>query len=269
MKKDHELEHQFPKPLLQALHLLTVDGKLNHDSRRKLKQINHINQFIIPLLKTFKEENFTLVDVGAGKSYLGFLLYDQYIKKLNKGQVIGIESRIELVEKSKQLAQTLQFSRMSFLAKSIQDVLKEPENITANIITALHACDTATDDAIKLGLLKNVNFIVVIPCCQAEVAATLKLSKPNLVKNPLSQLFRHPLHTREFGSHLTNILRCLYLESMGYQVTVTEFVGLEHSVKNELIIAKNIHQKNKKSEQDLKYILQHFKLEAIQHRFSL
>lgn len=261
-------EFEFSKPLLQELHLLTVDGKLNQDSRRKLKQILHLNQFIIPLLNTLQDKEFTLVDVGAGKSYLGFLLYDQFIKNLKLAKVLGIESRTELVEKSKKLANTLQFGRMKFLAKDIKDVLSEPDSIQADVVTALHACDTATDDAIKLGIIKKASFIVVIPCCQAEVAATLKLSKPQLMKDPQMQLFRHALHTREFGSHLTNVLRCLYLEASGYQVTVTEFVGLEHAVKNELIIAKNIHQENTKSKNDLDQLLKSYKLEALTHRFS-
>ena len=80
--------------------------------------------------------------------------------------------------------------------------------------------------------------MVLVPCCQAEVASVLKQSKAlKLVKSPLAELWRHPLHTREFGSQITNVLRCLQLEANGYQVTVTELVGWEHSMKNELILA--------------------------------
>lgn len=158
---------------------------------------------------------------------------------------------------------------MTFLAKTIEDVLADLPSIDATIVTALHACNTATDDAIKLGILKNAQYIVTIPCCQAEVASNLKENKTQLIKEPLLQLFRHPIHTREFGSHLTNVLRCLCLEANGYQVTVTEFVGLEHSMKNELIIAKYINQKNIKSQKDLEFLINHFKLEKIQQRFFL
>jgi hypothetical protein len=80
--------------------------------------------------------------------------------------------------------------------------------------------------------------MVLVPCCQAEVAAQLRQNKVlNLSRTPLAELWRHPLHTREIGSQLTNVLRCLYLESKGYAVTVTELVGWEHSMKNELILA--------------------------------
>jgi len=108
-----------------------------------------------------------------------------------------------------------------------------------DVVTALHACDTATDDAIAFGLLKNARAMVLVPCCQAEVAAKLRHNKAlKLSRTPLSELWRHPLHTREIGSQLTNVLRCLYLESKGYSVTVTELVGWEHSMKNELILAR-------------------------------
>ena len=86
---------------------------------------------------------------------------------------------------------------------------------------------------------------MLVPCCQAEVASILKKNKGRqLAKNVLVELWRHPIHTREFGSHVTNVLRCLQLEAHGYQVTVTELVGWEHSMKNELIVAtyKDLHR---------------------------
>ena len=111
-----------------------------------------------------------------------------------------------------------------------------------DIVTALHACDTATDDAIAYALRKRARFVVVAPCCQAEVAACLTRGKAELRMEPLrealGELWRHPLHTREFGSQATNVLRCLQLEAHGYQVSVTELVGWEHSLKNELIVAR-------------------------------
>jgi hypothetical protein len=260
-------ENIFSTELLKHLHILTKDGKLNQDTNRKLKQILHLNQFIIPLLESFENQDYQLVDVGAGKSYLGFLLYDQFIKNIKNGHVLGIESRNELVEKSKSLAKNLNFTRMTFLAKTIEQIFENLSSVKADIVTALHACNTATDEAIKLGILKNAKYLVLIPCCQAEVASILKEYKQQFHQNPMIQLFRHAIHTREFGSHLTNVLRCLSLEAHGYQVTVTELVGLEHSMKNELIIAKKIDQKNQKSLKDLEFLIDHFNLGSIKHRF--
>lgn len=137
------------------------------------------------------------------------------------------------------------------------------------MVTALHACDTATDDAIDFALHKQASFIVLIPCCQAEVAAVLRKNKgQELAKNILTELWRHSIHTREFGSHLTNVLRCLRLEAHGYQVTVTELVGWEHSMKNELIIARYKNLPRSRPAQRLHEMLKTLGLEEMQSRFS-
>ena len=247
--------------LLKELHILTREGKLNQDSRRKLKQVLHLFQFIEKILKELSEEDatqsskanasekthgaanhlgLTLADHGAGKSYLGFIVYDLFFKSLAQGHIYGIETRAELVEASRALAQRLDFKRMVFLNTSVAESSQSAQMpAQIDVVTALHACDTATDDAIAFGLLKKARAMVLVPCCQAEVAAKLRQNKAlNLSRTPLAELWRHPLHTREIGSQLTNVLRCLYLESKGYSVTVTELVGWEHSMKNELILAQ-------------------------------
>ncbi len=247
--------------LLKELHILTREGKLNQDSRRKLKQVLHLFQFIEKILKELSEEDaakssnvaagkpadvhashmgLTLADHGAGKSYLGFIVYDLFFKALSQGHIYGIETRAELVEASRALAQRLDFKRMVFLNTSVAESSQSDQMpAQIDVVTALHACDTATDDAIAFGLMKKARAMVLVPCCQAEVAAKLRQNKAlNLSRTPLAELWRHPLHTREIGSQLTNVLRCLYLESKGYTVTVTELVGWEHSMKNELILAR-------------------------------
>ena len=253
--------------LLKELHILTREGRLNQDTRRKLKQVYHLYNFVEPLLNEVftATGNATLADHGAGKSYLGFIVYDLYFKALGAGHIYGIETRAELVAKSQELAARLGFDRMSFLnlsvAESTQSALL-PERI--DVVTALHACDTATDDAIAFGLQKNARAMVLVPCCQAEVAACLRQNKAlNGTKTPLAELWRHPLHTREMGSQITNVLRCLYLEAWGYQVTVTELVGWEHSMKNELIIAKHTGQKKRAAAERLTSLLAEFGLSAL------
>ena len=253
--------------LLKQLHILTRDGKLNQDSRRKLKQVYHLFQFIEKLLMDVPDTSNgpTLADHGAGKSYLGFIIYDLFFKALGKGTIYGIETRSELVESSRQLAQRLGFERMRFLNVSVAESTQSaelPEQI--DVVTALHACDTATDDAIAFGLQKKARFMVLVPCCQAELARALNQSKAlNLQRTPLAELWRHPLHTREIGSQLTNVLRCLYLESQGYSVTVTELVGWEHSMKNELILAKYTGQKKRSARERLQALLAEFGLTAL------
>ena len=253
--------------LLKELHILTRDGKINQDSRRKLKQVYHLFQFIDKLLKELpvSEAGPTLADHGAGKSYLGFIIYDLFFKALGRGSIYGIETRSELVASSKALAQRLGFERMHFLNVSVAESAQSdalPPQI--DVVTALHACDTATDDAIAFGLQKKAKYMVLVPCCQAELARALNHNKAlNLQRTPLAELWRHPLHTREMGSQLTNVLRCLYLEAMGYQVTVTELVGWEHSMKNELILAKYTGQKKRSAAERLQALLKEFGVEEL------
>jgi Methyltransferase domain len=253
--------------LLKELHILTRDGRLNQDSRRKLKQVYHLYQFIESLLSQLKvpEDGITLADHGAGKSYLGFILYDLYFRHLPAGHIYGIETRAELVEKSRALASRLGFGRMSFLNLSVADSARDQAlPLQIDVITALHACDTATDDAIAFALGKKAQGLVLVPCCQAEIARHLNQGKAlSLARSSLAELWRHPLHTREVGSQLTNVLRCLYLEACGYHVTVTELVGWEHSMKNELILARFTGHRQRRSRERLLDLLEQFGLESL------
>lgn len=256
--------------LLKELHILTREGKLNQDTRRKLKQVYHLFNFIEPLLKAIDSEgsSYTLVDHGAGKSYLGFILYDLFVKNSTHGKVIGIETRENLVNKSKELSQRLKFERMEFHHLSVEEATKSlllPD--TTEIVTALHACDTATDDAIEFALKKKAKFVVLVPCCQAEVASYFRKNKGKNIGKPLTELWRHPIHTREFGSHVTNVLRCLELESHGYQVTVTELIGWEHSMKNELILAQYKDLPRKSPRQKIEVLLEELNIQELKFRF--
>jgi len=269
--------------LLKALHILTRDGKMNQDSRRKLKQVYHLVRFIEPLLVDAAASRddvaeapgdsgvaISLVDHGAGKSYLGFILYDLFFKSLDRpAHVYGIETRGELVQKSRELARHLGFEAMHFLELSVEAAIASeslPERV--DVVTALHACNTATDDAIRFALAKQAQSIVLVPCCQAEVASVLKRNKgPASGLDVLTEIWRRPLHTREFGSQLTNVLRCLQLEAHGYQVTVTELVGWEHSMKNELIIASHRRAPQRQAGERLEALLQRLGLDAMRERF--
>lgn len=285
--------------LLKALHILTREGRINQDSRRKLKQVNHLLQFIEPLVESLSDNatsagregpaldaeggpegigdrpkripnNIRIVDHGAGKSYLGFMIYDRFFAAhAGRGEVHSIETRPELVDASQALAAKAGFSGMRFHALSVADSINStwlPAEV--DIVTALHACNTATDDAIRFALAKQAKHIVLVPCCQAEVASVFREHKAEtLSASPLAEIWRHPLHTREFGSQITNVLRCLQLEAHGYQVTVTELVGWEHSMKNELIIATRKGKPVRKSAERLNELLRSLGLEALRERF--
>jgi hypothetical protein len=228
-----------PLELLQDLHLLTRAGELNADARRKLKQIRHLIQLLGPalddVLARFPDQA-TVVDCGAGKSYLGFLLYVTRLRA-SGARVVSIESRAELVASGIERAARFGCARMEFVAGAIADAPLPPR---LHLVTALHACDTATDDALVRGITAGADWIAVIPCCQAELSRQLAERRPD--DATLAALVAHPWHRREFGSHLTNVVRALALTAHGYQVTVTELTGWEHSLKNELILARRVQK---------------------------
>ena len=244
--------------LLKDLHLLTRDGQLNADARRKLKQIRHLVGLLRPALDDAmaRAPEPLVVDCGAGKSYLGALLYELVLGPAGRGSLVAIEARPELSEQAAARAQRFGQDRFRVATGAIAGA---PLPSRPNVVTALHACDTATDDALSLAIAQGADHVAVVPCCQAEVARQLERAKP---EDPaVAALFAHALHRRELGSHLTNVVRGLALEAHGYKVTVTELVGWEHSAKNELILAKRVNRFDRTARATLRAVLDRFGIE--------
>ncbi len=244
--------------LLKELHLLTREGQLNADARRKLKQIRHLVGLLKPALDDAlaRSGDPLIVDCGAGKSYLGAVLYELVLGPAGKGSLLAIEARPELSAAAAQRAARFKQTRFTVKTGEIAatDLPGRP-----HIVTALHACDTATDDALALAIAANADHVAVVPCCQAEVARQLEKSQPD--DNATAALFDHALHRRELGSHLTNVVRGLVLEAHGYKVTVTELVGWEHSAKNELILGRRVNRFDKAARVRLRAVLDRFHVE--------
>ncbi len=236
--------------LLKELHILTREEKLNQDSRRKLKQVQHLFNLIEPGLSNHR----VLVDLGAGKSYLGFMIYDLWMRDRQETNLIAVESREPLIRRSREIAIRSCFDRIQFVESTI-DQARDNVSIPAevDVVTALHACDTATDDSILFALKKKAKFIALVPCCQAEVARWLNDLDSSASMS--AALWRYPHHRREFGSHLTNVIRSLALEAMGYKVRVTELIGWEHAIKNEIIIASKVQAQNSLAKKNLNRLL--------------
>jgi hypothetical protein len=234
--------------LLKELHLLTRAGDLNADSLRKLKQVNHLAGLLAPalddVLARFGEP--VVADCGAGKSYLGFVLYELFLRPAGKGTLLAVESRPDLARAGAERARRLGFDRLRFVEAPIAEA---PLPDRVHVVSALHACDTATDDALAVAIRHNADHVAVVPCCQAEVAR--QLAEADRPAPLLAPLFAHPWHRREFGSHLTNVVRALALEASGYKVTVTELTGWEHSVKNELILGRKVRGSSREAREQL------------------
>jgi hypothetical protein len=262
VKFDARTDPDVPKgmsiELLQDLHLLTRDGHLNADARRKLKQIRHL----VGLLRPPLDDSFArasdplVVDCGAGKSYLGALIYELVLGPAGRGGLLAIESRAELSEQAAKRATRFGQERFAVATGAIEGIAPPRK---PSVVTALHACDTATDDALALAIANQADHVAVVPCCQAEVAHQLEASRPS--DPAVAALFAHPLHRRELGSHLTNVVRGLVLEAHGYKVTVTELVGWEHSAKNELVLGKRVQRFDERARATLRAVLDRFGIE--------
>jgi hypothetical protein len=244
--------------LLKDLHLLTREGQLNADARRKLKQIRHLVGLLKPALDEAYAAHPTpvVVDCGAGKSYLGFLLSALVVGPAGRGELYAVESRPELVAAAAERARRFGHQRFHFVGGEIAGAALPG---ALHVVTALHACDTATDDALALAIARRAETIAVVPCCQAEVARQLAEPAP---RDPADQaLIMHPLHRREMGSHLTNVVRGLCLEACGYKVTVTELVGWEHALKNEILLARRTFRPERGIAGTLRAVLDRWKIE--------
>jgi Methyltransferase domain len=257
-RTDPDVPHGMSIELLKDLHLLTREGQLNADARRKLKQIRHLVGLLRPALDDAMARSTAplVVDCGAGKSYLGALLYELVLGPAGRGELLAIEARPELSEQA--AARAARFGQDRFrVATGAIAAAALPGR--PQVVTALHACDTATDDALAIAIAAGADHVAVVPCCQAEVARQLERSRP--ADPAVAALFAHPLHRRELGSHLTNVVRGLALEAHGYKVTVTELVGWEHSAKNELILGRRVHRFDEPARARLRAVLERFAIE--------
>jgi hypothetical protein len=236
--------------VLQALGLVTPRGGASADAHRKIKQIVHFVRQITPALDEVFERHAepVLFDAAAGKSYLAFVVYERWIARHGRGRMVACEARPDLAARVRAIAAELGWSaRFEVVEGRIAEAVL-PERI--HFTLALHACDTATDEALVRALSTDSDHVALVPCCQAEVARLLKT-----VDTGPASLWRHAWHRREFGAHFTNVIRALALQARGYQVTVTELAGWEHSLKNELILGRRVARFHRGAEAELAALL--------------
>jgi len=217
---------------LKALQVSDAEGRIKPTMQGKYRQICRFIEIFDGLLKESDrlEENrpLSILDIGSGKGYLTFALYDHLRTTLGKEcRMTGIEMRSDLVKLCNDLARTLKFSGLSF------DAVEAGEKRTAaDVVIALHACDTATDDAMALGIGANAKMILAAPCCQHELAPQISDASAGL-----AGIIKYPLLKQRQADLVTDAARALLLEASGYKVKVIEFVSTEHTAKNILIAA--------------------------------
>lgn len=218
------------KPWLHALGLTGKDGQLRNDAQDKFRQINKMVEIFAPLIQAIKAEKPRILDMGAGKGYLDFALYD-HLAGQRPMEVIGVELREALVKDGNATAAASGFTDLRFETGTIIDY----DATGADAVIALHACDTATDDAIFQGIKAGASLIAVAPCCHKQVRRQMEAGKP---AGELEVLLRHGIFLERQAEMVTDTLRALLLELNGYKTKVFEFVSDAHTPKNNLIVAE-------------------------------
>ena len=227
-------------PYLKALGITTDAGHIRSDQRDKWKQINKFVEILDGLYEASELKNkpaLSIIDMGSGKGYLTFSAYDHFSKKLtgprvSSLRVTGVESRPHLVALCNEIAAACGYTGLRFVQGKIADLF----NDQVDILIALHACDTATDDALYKGISANASVIVAAPCCHKEVKKQLK--SPDL----LSGILKHPVMLERTAETITDGIRSLLLEREGYRTKMFEFVQTEHTPKNNMLVATRSHK---------------------------
>ena len=213
---------------LRELGITSSEGKVLKEGQRKFKQINKYIEILSGFIKeNFKKEELNILDVGSGKGYLTFALYDFLKNNLNKKpQIAGIELRQRLVDFTNQLVVKTGFDQLQFIAKDINDfVVKD-----LDILIALHACDIATDIAIAKGIQSNAKLIVVAPCCHKQIRKQMNC------QSELAPILKHGILEERQAELVTDGIRALLMEAHGYKTRVFEFISTEHTSKNLMIV---------------------------------
>ncbi len=213
------------------LGITTKEGKVKSDKNDKFRQINKFIEIVEAVYKksdAYLKQQLKIVDMGSGKSYLTFALYDYFVNQQNiQTKITGVEQRKELVDFSNELAEQCGFKKLGFVEGSIQEARVQG----ADIVVALHACDTATDDALFKALESKVEIIIVAPCCQHYVRKIMETPET------LQAITKNGIHKERLAVTLTDSLRALTLEAFGYKTKVMEFIDAEHTAKNVMITA--------------------------------
>lgn len=230
-QKDRKLSDS-TKSYLHELNLTDQEGKVYKNAQDKWKQINHYIELLSSSLSHLPEnKNLKVVDMGAGKGYLTFALYDYLKNNLNRNvEVEGVEFRKDLVDFCNEVAVKSDFNHLGFVEGTIEDYQsKEP----IDVLIALHACDTATDDAIFKGIKDESSLIVVAPCCHKQVRRQLEEVK---AKNDLEFMTKYGIFMERHAEMLTDSIRALILEFYGYETKVMQFISDQHTPKNVMIV---------------------------------
>ena len=243
--REQNLEHDKQKarlinpanPWWYQLGLTTREGKITADMQHKFKQIYKYAEIVESLIKPMKfEDTVHIADMGAGKGYLTFALYELLTQRLNLDvDIKGVEIRPDLVLKINEIIQSNHLKGLGFVESSIEDY--HPEKL--DVLIALHACNTATDDAIASGIKAGAGLIVCAPCCHKQIRQEMERS------GRYDAITRYGIFLERQAVMITDSIRALILEYFGYKTQVMEFIEMEHTPKNVLLVGRKTSKNTK------------------------
>lgn len=229
--------------LLKAIGIMGSNGKIKNDMIRKYNQIDHFVELIDGMLKNLAEKygSINVIDCGCGKSYLTFVL-NYYIREVLKVpcHFIGLDYSDTVINASREIANKLGYKNMEFHVKNIDDYKADSK---IHLLISLHACDTATDKAIALGIRNNISAMVVVPCCHREM-----LSQYNY--EPFAGIIKHGILKARIADALTDGMRALLLESLGYKVSIVEYISPLETPKNLMMRIEKQNGPNKSAREE-------------------
>jgi len=245
-KKDRIIETE-GNIYLKELGVTGSNGAIRYEMSDKYRQINRYIELIGPVIKELSlPEGFQVADMGSGKGYLTFALYDYLVNTLGLApEITGVEQRDDLVTLSNKIAEKANFGHLHFVQGTIEKSdIKKPD-----ILIALHACDTATDDAIYKGITSDAALIVCAPCCHKQLRKELN------VANELEFILKHGILMERQAEIITDGIRAMIMEACGYKTRVFEFISTEHTSKNLMITGRKVAEQSPQREYILDNIL--------------
>lgn len=237
--KNYILKEGTPYDFLIKLNICDETGKVYKKKYDKFKQLNKYLEFVSGAVSSFKDDKeITIVDFGCGKAYLTFALYHYLVNELNlKVNIVGLDLKKDVIDYCNEVASELSYDKLKFLVGDIRDYNSE---VDVSMVVSLHACDIATDIALAKSVSWNAKVIFAVPCCQHEMFD--KISSKSL-----TPMLKHGIVKEKLSSLITDSIRGLKLESVGYEVNMMEFIDMEHTPKNILIkaVRENVNSEDK------------------------
>jgi SAM-dependent methyltransferase len=241
-KKNYILPADVPCDFLIEIGVMEPSGKVKPNYFKKFRQINRFLELVDDLFKEESEKKLHIVDFGCGKSYLTFAIYYYFSKIKNRETLItGIDLKQEVIDHCNSISKKLDYKGLKFAHGYIHDFKID---IPIDFVVTLHACDTATDDAILFSLEHKVDKMMFVPCCQHELNKQLKNDSSNI-------LLKHGIFKDRLTALVTDTMRSQLLESCGYKVQSMEFIDLEHTAKNILLRCSKMNKSKEQNDQSL------------------